>query len=206
MKLLDKRQYLKLLSGTGVQHQPDETTVRDVLAYAAQVFPEMQLKPRPLKGSDIAAVYRFGRRLLCHVKVYARKAPDTFLIVVVRSGRIEGHILIDLAAEYSKPVLNCVATGYHGVPDKDELERQIREIDPDMDNPFAILTTGDGTYLQTFCEADGFILEYQLVNISSHYEITRRASEDDVVAAMLSYAFGRNEWLDAFKWRRLILD
>ncbi len=206
MKLLNKLQYLKLLSRTGEEIQPDDSMVSNVLAYATRVFPEMQLKSRMLKRSDISAVYRFGRRILCHVKVYARKAPDTFLIVIVRAGKIDGHILIDLAAEYSKPVLNCVATGYLGVPDRNELEKQIRGIDPDMDNPFAILSTGEGTYLQTFREADGFILEYQLVNTSSHYETVKLVSEDEVVAAMLSYAFGRNEWLEDFKWRRLILD
>lgn len=205
MKLLNKLQYLKLLSGKGEKTRPDETAVNEVLAYASTVFPDMQLKLRVLKARDIAVVYRFGKRLLFHVKAYARKAPDTFLVVIKGAKQIEGHILIDLAAEYSQPFLKCVATGYEGVPDKLTLEKQIRMIEPDMDNPFAILLTGDGTYLQTFRDADGFILEYQLVNTSSHYETPKYASKDDVVEAMLSYAFGKNEWLETFKWRRLIL-
>lgn len=205
MKLLNKLQYLKLLSGKGEKIQPDDESVNEVLAYAAEIFPDMQLKSRVLKAKDIAVVYRFGKRLLFHVKAYSRKAPDTFLVVIKGAKKIEGHILIDLAAEYSQPFLNCVATGYEGFPDKVSLEEQIRMIEPDMDNPFAILLTGDGTYLQTFRDADGFVLEYQMVNTSSHYETPKRVSEDDVVEAMLSYAFGKNEWLEAFKWRRMIL-
>lgn len=205
MKLLNKLQYLKLLSGKGQETQSDDAAVSEVLAYATTVFPNMQLKSRVLKAKDIAVVYRFGKRLLFHVKAYARKAPDTFLVVVKGAKRIEGHILIDLAAEYSQPFLKCMATGYEGFPDKGTLEKQIRMIEPDMENPFAILLTGDGTYLQTFRDSDGFILEYQLVNISSHYETPKRVSEEDVIEAMLSYAFGKYEWLEAFKWRRLIL-
>lgn len=202
MKLLNKREYLKLLSDSSVEITPDGSVVEAVLDYANSVFPFVGLTSRKLKPSDVRYTVQNGKRQLCHVRAFARKRPDTFLIVVVGPKKIEGHILIDLAAEYSAPHLACIATGYQGTPDRKTLEQQIRSIDPDQDNPFAILSTGEGTYMQTYREEKGFILEYQLVNTSSHYEIPKRATEDQVVAAMLSYAFGKYEWLDAFPWRR----
>lgn len=202
MKLLNKRQYLKLLSDASEQITPEGAVIETVLDYAGSVFPTVGLTARKLKPSDVRYTFRNGKRQLCHVRAFPRKSPDTFLIVVFGPKKIEGHILIDLAAEYSAPYLDCVATGYKGTPDRKTLENQIRSIDPNQPNPFAILNTGEGTYMQTYREEKGFILEYQLVNTSSHYEIPKRATEDQVVAAMLSYAFGKYEWLDAFSWRR----
>ena len=77
----------------------------------------------------------------------------------------------------------------------------IAQINPDEDNPFAILELGDGTYMQTFRTHDGFHLEHQLVNAAGHYEISGLATADQVVAAFVSYAFGKNEWLENFTWQ-----
>lgn len=202
VKLLNKRKYLNLLSDSSVEITPETEVIERALDYAGNVFPTVGLTARKLKRSDLRHTFQNGKRLLCHVRAFPRKNPDTFLIVILGPRKIEGHILIDLAAEYSAPFLSCVATGYQGTPDRKTLEKQIRSIDPDQVNPFAILSTGEGTYMQTYREEKGFILEYQLVNTSSHYEIPKRATEDQVVAAMLSYAFGKYEWLDDFAWRR----
>ncbi len=202
MKLLNKREYLKLISDSSVEITPAASVIETVIDYASSVFPTVGLTARKLKPSDVRHTFQTGKRQLCHVRAFPRKMADTFLIVVVGPKKIEGHILIDLAAEYSAPFLACVATGYQGTPDRKTLEKQIRSIDPDQENPFAILSTGEGTYMQTYREEKGFILEYQLVNTSCHYEIPKRATEDQVVAAMLSYAFGKYEWLDDFAWRR----
>lgn len=107
------------------------------------------------------------------------------------------------AAEYSEPYLDCPSFGFADVPDAKDIQRLIPQIHPDDDNPFAILSVGEGTFMQTLWTDDGFILEHQLVNTSSHYEIPELASADQVVSAMVPYAFGKNEeWLESFAWRR----
>jgi hypothetical protein len=82
----------------------------------------------------------------------------------------------------------------------------ITGIDPDEDNPFAVLGIAEGgTYIQTYRETDGFVLEYQLVNTSSHYRVDELLSAEQVVDAMISYSFGKDEWLEALDWQRLNL-
>jgi hypothetical protein len=128
--------------------------------------------------------------------------PETFVIIMREgSGEITGHILIDLAAEYSQPFLECPSFDFEAAPTPEDIQRMIPQIGPDDDNPFAILTRGEGTYMQTLRTEEGYVLEHQLVNTSSHYEIPAPASAEQVVAAMLSYAFGENEWLESFAWR-----
>ena len=77
----------------------------------------------------------------------------------------------------------------------------IPRIQPDDANPFAILSTGDGTYIQTLNTGDGYVLEYQLVNISSHYEVPELVSLQEVLGAFKSYASGTNDWLTDFAWQ-----
>ena len=64
-----------------------------------------------------------------------------------------------------------------------------------------MLILGDGTFMQTLKTDDGFVLEHQLVNTACHYEIPEFATADQVVAAIVSYAFGNNEWLESFAWQ-----
>lgn len=208
MPLLDKLQYLRLMGdGPATKVTPTAYEVDRVLAYAADVFSDLELKSRNLNAADVAAVYRRGDRTFCHVKAFPRKMPDTFVIAVTEDETILGHILIDLAAEYSEPYLDCPSFGFSGVPDATDIEQLIPGIRPTDDNPFAILSTSDGTYMQTLRTEDGYVLEHQLVNTSSHYETPEPASADEVVAAMVAYAFGENEdWLEAFAWRRQVLE
>ena len=51
------------------------------------------------------------------------------------------------------------------------LEQELQELG-ELDEPFAIIEKADGTYMQTMVDPDdGWVLEYQLVNTSSHYEV-----------------------------------
>jgi hypothetical protein len=166
----------------------------------------LDLKARKLAAKDLAAAYRHGATgCTCfHVKAFPRRAPDTVVIVVADpDGRnAQGHILIDLAADYSQPFFECPSFDFEDVPTTNDIRSLIPAINPDDDNPFAILTLSDGTYMQTLRMPEGFVLEHQLVNTSSHYEIPDVATAGEVVKAMESYAFGNNEWLEMFDWRR----
>ncbi len=174
MQLLDKLQYLRMLREGAEKVTPKPEATARVLEYATHVWPSLDLKKRILKTTDI---------------------------VVTNDDHIEGHILIDLAAEYSEPFLNCPSFEFEGTPTPDDLKSLIPQIHPNDDNPFAILMLGDGTFMQTLRTDDGFVLEYQLVNTKCHFEIPERATAGQVVAAMVSYAFGKNEWLESFDWQ-----
>jgi len=204
MQLLDKLQYLGLMGPVpGTVVSPTSQTVDRVFAYATTVFPNLQLKHRKLKTDDLASVFQHGEHTFFHVKAFPRTMKDTFVVVVAKDTTFVGHILIDLAAEYSQPYLNCPSFDFSDAPDAKDIERMIPQIRPDHSDPFAILSLADGTFMQTLRTEDGFVLEHQLVNTSSHYEIPKLATSHQVVKAMVAYAFGNDEeWLRAFAWQR----
>lgn len=208
MTLLSKREYLRAFTGDAHDETPSAVTTRRVLEYATGVWPGLALKNRKLKEADLVTSYRTDETTFFHVRAFPRKNKDTFVIIVgdATATDISGHILIDLLAEYAGRFLNCPSCEFSGVPTPDDIESLIPQITPDDPNPFAILETGDGTFMQTLCTDDGYVLEHQLVNTSSHYETPDLVSLVDVINAMKSYAFGNNEWLDAFDWRRQVLD
>ena len=82
----------------------------------------------------------------------------------------------------------------------------IGRIDPNEDNPFAILSRTEGTYLQTLRIDEGYLLEHQLVNVSSHYEVPAPVPGESVTEAMLSYLRGDYQWLEMFDWQKQELD
>ena len=208
MKLLDKLQYLSLMAENATEiHTPSADAMDRVLQYATDVFPTLQLKLRDLKAKDVVAVFEHGDKTMYHVKAYPRKMPDTHVIVVMSGEAVCGHILIDLAAEYAAPYFECPALEVEGELDAADVQRLLPQIRADEDNPFAVLGLADGTYMQTYRTDEGFYLEYQLVNTSSHYEIPELATCEEVVSAMLAYGFGKDkDWLTAFDWQRQNLD
>jgi hypothetical protein len=205
MALLNKLQYKRILR----EGQPQKRTTTDdqcerVLKYATKLFPKLDLTARSLTPKDITVVYQFGECSLFHVRAYLRKKPDTFVIVVTDAkDKPTDHILIDLAAEYAELQLDAPQFGFFESATKDDIRRVITGIDPNESNPFAILAIAEGgTYIQTYREPDGFALEYQLVNTSSHYSVASLLSAEQVVDAMTSYASGKDEWLEAFEWQQ----
>ncbi|MEM9072795.1 MAG: hypothetical protein AAGE52_30090 [Myxococcota bacterium] len=210
MSLLDKRAYLLALGNSPVAFEPTSAHVAAALAYADRVFPSLELKPRNLKGKDIKTSVRQGETLFLHVRAFPRKMPDAYVIVVGTLGsegeaRFHDHILIDLGADYSPPRLEAPALDFDRVIEADDIEKVIPLLHPDDDNPFAIVHTGRETFMQTLRTDEGFVLEYQLVNTSSHYETPAPATEEEVVAAMRSFAFGNCEWLEMFDWQHMDL-
>jgi hypothetical protein len=209
VQLLSKLQYLRLLGGQTEELSPAPDAMDRILHYAAGIWEELDLKKRKLAANDLAAAYQHGAGgCACfHVKAFPRRAPDTYVIVAADpDGRnVQGHILIDLAAENSQPFFECPSFDFEGEPTVDDIRSLIPAIHPDDDNPFAVLTRMDGTYMQTLRTPEGFVLEHQLVNTTSHYEIPDLATAGEVVKAMESYAFGKHEWLEMFDWRQQIL-
>ena len=203
MRLLTQLDYHRLLEGEPTKIQPDESSVSDVLQYATSVWDSLGLKPRELGNQDILYVYQFGTTDLYHIKAFPRKMPDTFVIVAKQDAETVGHILFDIASEYGEAHLECPQHEFEGVVNSAEfLEQMIASINHEGDDPFAILEKSEGTYIQTMRTEDGFIVEYQLVNTSNHYELTELASEPEVLSLMKSYAFGKLEWLTDFEWQK----
>lgn len=206
MPLLNLAQYLTCLKPGAEKLTPSADESAAVLDYAAEVWESLQLSPRKLKPADIAVVYRHGDQSLYHVKAFPRKMPNTFVIVIAdKKGKLNRHILIDLQAMYNEATLECPELRFNKSPTPEDIERIIGGLQPEMDNPFAILATGDGTYLQTYRDPKGFVLEYQLVNTSSHYEIPKLTTAAKVIEAFVSYNAGDNQWLEMFSWRKLAL-
>ncbi len=209
MALLDKLQYKQILSaGEAEKFSATDEQLDRVLKYAEKLLPKLKLPPRTLSSKDCKVVYQIGEHWLFHVRALFRKQPDTFVIVVTdEKFKPTDHILIDIAAEYAELMFDAPQFGLFESASKQDIRRVIRGIDPDKNDPFAVLGIAEGgTYIQTYREDSGFILEYQLVNTSSHYKVPELVSADQVVDAMISYAFGKDEWLKAFDWQRMKLD
>ena len=208
MALLDKLQYkLILKSGVSQKRTASDAQIDRVLKYATKLLPKLELKARSLTPKDVSVVYQFGQHSLIHVRAYARKQPNTFLIVVTdEKDKPTDQILIDIAAEYAELQLDAPQFGFFKSATQEDIRRVITGIDSDEDDPFAVLGIAEGgTYIQTYREHDGFVLEYQLVNTSSHYRVPSLLSAEQVVDAMISYAFGKDEWLEALEWQHVKL-
>jgi hypothetical protein len=204
MPLLDLRGYLELLApdASEVEATPDE--VIQVLAYAASVWNELSLEPRDLAPYDLTATFRHHARTFYHVRAFPEDRPNTFVIVITDdTGKISNHILIDLAAMYAETRFECPEFDLDGPVTPQDLKRAILGLREEMENPFAILSSSDGTYLQTLCTVDGFSLEYQLVNPSSHYETVEFLTAEEVLAAFEAYMLG-GDWLDR-PWQKMEL-
>jgi hypothetical protein len=207
MPLLDKLAYKKLLVGKGVQRDPANIPWDQVLQFVESHADELQLKRHAFDLRDASVVYQFGPNTLCHVRAVPDERNNVFIIVILNeNAQLTDYILIDLGAEYAPISLDGPQIGY--VPDvtEEDIKNLIPQIDPDESDPFAVLASPDGgTYIQTYREPDGFVLEYQLVNVSSHYRVPELLTAEQVVRAMLSYGWGRDEWLSMFTWERVEL-
>jgi len=207
MPLLDKLAYKKLLAGKAVKRDPAEIPWDQVLQFVEAHADQLQLERDAFDLSDTSVVYQFGPNTLCHVRAVPDEHTNVFVIVILNeNAQLTDYILIDLGAEYAPITLDGPQIGY--IPDatEEDIKNLIPDLDPDEPNPFAVLASPDGgTYIQTYREADGFILEYQLVNASSHYRVPELVTAEQVVDAMLSYGWGRDEWLSMFTWERMEL-
>lgn len=202
MKLLDKLQYLSLIKESPEKILPTSENILSILKISEKVFDALDLKRRKLSIKDVTTIFRHNDFLFYHIKAYPRKDPETQVIIIVdTNNQCEGYILIDFLSEYTRPLLECPSLDFEDVVTKEDIELLIPKIDINDNDPFAILSTGEGTYMQTMKTDEGFILEHQLVNHRCHYEAVGNLSVEQVIAAMVSYAFGKHEWLETIQWR-----
>lgn len=92
-------------------------------------------------------------------------------------------------------------------PNPIAIAKALRQLTP-SGNSFAIYLRGGngGTYMQTACSDDGFVLEYQEGSIESHYEAEEdQIPLDRVIDVFRRYARGDDSWKADFNWRKLEL-
>jgi hypothetical protein len=132
---------------------------------------------------------------------------DCFLILVVppRQVQADGFLLFDIGAEYRPMRFICPTFELDDIADEATIARCLPQLQGARD-PFAILESRGGTYMQTLARGGGvFDVEHQLVSLASHYRLEGRVTGDVVVGLFLSYAFGRQEWARQHKWSRVDL-
>jgi hypothetical protein len=200
MQQLQIHEYLALLD-EGTDAQPiDDSLSRLYLEQAEAVWPELQTAAWEDRERRVEYVVRCraSGRLLVHVSADWK---DCFLILVVPAGQVqaEAFLLFDIGAEYRPVRFICPAFEVDDIADEETISRCLPQLDGAHD-PFAILESGNGTYMQARAVGGAFIVEHQLVSLSSHYRLEERVSSDVVVSLFLSYAFGRKEWACDFKW------
>lgn len=204
--LLDRAAYFELVDEPGTRVEACADAVPQILAFLEQIWPTLNLKKRRLQDQDIVFVFRHAQRLFYHVRVYPRKQPQTFIIVATNeAGLPSDYILIDLAAEHVVPMFECPTFELEQVANEAMLREFLPKISASDQNPFAILARGEGTFMQTYHSEDGFLLEYQLVNTSSHYQAGTLLKAEQVVEAMVSYLANDNQWLTMFAWEKMEL-
>jgi hypothetical protein len=131
---------------------------------------------------------------------------NSFLILAVPSGQVKAkaYLLFDIGAEYAECRFICPSFGFDQVAEEGMIRRYVPKLARAKD-PFAILATSDGTYIQTYCEKGKFDVEYQLVSLASHYCLEKSVDARTAVSIFLSYAFGKKEWAREYKWKRMEL-
>jgi hypothetical protein len=74
---------------------------------------------------------------------------------------------------------------------------------PSLEEPFAILETSPGTYVQAYWSEDGFELEFQEGTVDRHYRVARCLSRDEAVDAFLRLARDEPPWVNDSVYQRL---
>jgi hypothetical protein len=205
MRLLQLHEYLALLDGGATPQPADEALSQACLQQAESIWPLLRLGSWTDSDRRIESVARChaGGNRLVHVSA---GRENCFLILVVppRQVRAEAYLLFDIGAEYKEARFLCPAFGLDRVADEDTIRKYVPRLQGVTD-PFAILETAEGTYIQTYADRGMFDVEHQLVSVSSHYCLGRRVDADTTVKLFLSYAFGNKEWAREFTWKKMEL-
>ncbi len=198
MQLLQLHEYLALLDGGTTTQPADEEFCRACLRQAQSLWPQLRLggwEHRDRQVECVARCHATGM-LLVHVSA---DWPNCFLILVVPAGRsqAEAYLLFDIGAEYTEARFICPAFDVDQIADAETIRRYVPKL-PGEKDPFAILETGAGTYLQALAEERVFQVEHQLVSLLTHYRLEQRVDAETVIHLFLSYAFGQKEWAREF--------
>ena len=176
-----------------------------LLELATEMFPEMGLKPRSLKSTDLKKIIRYGDHDMCFIRAFPKKSPDTHVVLIAKQDELDGVFLYNANATVHEPRLECPELD---IDTKAELFDVIDAIDamtPTLPDPFFILSWTDGTYLQAYCGDDGFEIEHQLVNVTNHHGLTTPVDRDDAVKIFTAYLNGDDSWWSDWAWERMEL-
>ena len=89
-------------------------------------------------------------------------------------------------------------------PSEADIRAAVLSMDPEKNDAFLILATGDLTYIQTSGDPkNGFQLEYQEGDIQHHYQARRDYSVEEIIRALVSYLSGGVEWKNTADWEHI---
>ena len=205
MRLAQIHEYLILLDGGTKTVTATDDECRVWLEYAHRVWPQLEIdswQAHPRSVSLVTDCQATGHRL-GHVTA---DWENCFLILIVPPGETmpESHILFDIGAEYESLTLLCPTLELDEVVTEPSIANAIHKL-PGREDPFAIVDTGRGTYMQTYAEDAGFHIEYQLVSTACHYVLPKLVSAETTIQLFNSYAFGKKEWARNFQWQPMEL-
>jgi hypothetical protein len=204
MKLLQLHEYLRFLhAGTG-DYRLSQSELNRCMSAAQEIWPSTGLQP--WESAPRAVDYAWKSNDGCHVAAHiTADRKNCFLIVILSERRLSSYIVFDIGAEYSGMEYTCPSIDYQGPPQRDIILKSIPNL-KDHKDPFAILATADGTYIQTYQNPDGtYDLEHQLVTTKFHYKALGDVNVGVVCDAFISYAFGKKEWATDVTWERIDL-
>ena len=206
LRLLQLHEYLPIV-GSGVKgYEPDNATRDACLNAATATWRFAGLSKSGARHRAIQHCYKCGDRVhgIAHIN---SDDDDCFLIIVFNQSTATpvGYLVLDIKADYRKPVYECPLIRFKGEPTASLIETTIPNLTTKK-NSYAILDFENGTYMQT-CRrsANSFILEHQLANIDNHYEAVGDMTAQQVIAAFKSYAFGKKEWAKDIQWKKMEL-
>lgn len=91
------------------------------------------------------------------------------------------------------PILNINEEATEGLVNK-----VIRALKSEKIDPFAILSDGDLTYVQTVWTENGFVLEFQEGSTNRHYEVMQYLSAPKVQDIFCRFLNGEDSWKGSY--------
>ena len=177
----------------------DPSTDARATRYAAKIWDECRLPGTVPKNVAYTARTFRNSKVLCH---FETGVEDRFFIVVLdtATGDPEGYLPFDIGGQYRPVTFVDLSTGYEGEATESILADALPRL-MEGGTPAAMLTSGEGSYIQTYQEdSNRFLLEYQLVTTAFHYAVPFPLNVEQTLRAFHSSAFGRYEWTHEFAW------
>ncbi len=201
-RLLPLSEYLDLISMGTFALPPPGRLVQAAITAAQSVWPHTGLQAYQTQAPRVVSAFSAanGRLTLCHISA---GPPNCFLILALDAASLEpeSYIVLDLGAEYAKPILRCPSLPYLGPATQTAICAGLPGL-RESSEAFIKIETGPGTYLQASQGPDGqYALEHQLVTPENRYEAAEAMDIATAVRTLRSYAFGQFEWASAVNWR-----
>lgn len=170
---------------------------------AEAVWPDTGLDAWEAQTREVVACFSAvnGHTTLCHVSA---GMPNCVLILALDSASLQtvSYIVLDLGAEYAKPILRCPDMPYLGPATQTAIAASLPVL-RGSSAAFMQIETGPGPCLQASRGPEGqYTLEHRLVTPQNRYEAADALDIASAVRALRSYAFGQFEWASSVNWRR----